>query len=127
MKMKIQESQENYLERILMIEEEKGQVRSVDIANSMNFSKPSVSVAMKKLSEKGYVTFTPDSYIVLTKKGKEIAQRVYERHKLLSAILIALGVPEEIAKEDACRIEHDLSKESFEAIKRHYKKHKEDY
>lgn len=120
--MKIQESQENYLERILMLQEEKGCVRAVDIANSMNFSKPSVSVAMKKLHEKGYISFDSDSYITLTKKGQEIASKVYERHKLLSALLISLGVDEKIAKEDACRIEHDLSKESFEAIKNHYKK-----
>ncbi len=115
--MKIQESQENYLERILMISEEKGKVRAIDIATSMNFSKPSVSIAMKKLHENGYIRITKDSYILLTKKGKEIATRIYERHKLLTSILIHLGVPVEIAKEDACRIEHDLSKESFEAIK----------
>ncbi len=120
--MKIQESAENYLERILMIEEEKGNVHAIDIAHSMKFSKPSVSIAMKKLHENGYIKITEDSNILLTEKGKKIAVKIYERHKLLSALLIRLGVPEEIAKEDACRIEHDLSKESFDAIKKYCEK-----
>lgn len=122
--MKIYESSEDYLERILMLSETKDSVRAIDIARSMNFSKPSVSIAMKKLSENGYIEILDNSFIVLTESGKRIAKEVYERHNVLTDILVALGVDENVAKEDACKIEHDLSKESFQAIKDYYlKKH----
>lgn len=107
--MKIQESAENYLETILIINERKGEVRSIDIVNELEFSKPSVSVAMKNLRENGYIT--------LTEKGKAIADKMYERHSFLSTWLKALGVSEKVAVDDACRIEHVISDESFDAIK----------
>lgn len=118
--MNIYESAEDYLERILMLSQEIGNVRAIDIARAMNFSKPSVSIAMKKLLENGYINISVNSYITLTEKGKEIALSVLERHNMLTSILISLGVDEENAKIDACKLEHDLSKESFEAIKKYY-------
>ena len=117
--MKIQESAENYLETILILSERLGNVRSIDIVNELDFTKPSVSVAMKNLRENGYILMDKDGYITLTPAGQEIADMIYERHKFLSAWLIRLGVSEEIATQDACRIEHVISRESFEAIKRH--------
>ena len=120
--MQIRESAEDYLERILMLHQSIGLVRAVDIANLMNFSKPSVSIALKKLRQNGYVTIDDGGYISLTDSGREIAERVFERHRLISKLLTALGVDEEVAKEDACRIEHDLSVESFEAIKEYCRK-----
>ncbi len=123
MKDRIFESKENYLETILILHNRIGDVRSVDIAAEMEFSKPSVSVAMKNLREDGCVTVDENGFISLTAKGKEIAERVYERHLLFTDWLTSLGVPENIAAEDACRIEHDLSAESFAAIKEFIKKH----
>ena len=120
--MQIRESAEDYLERILMLHQSIGLVRAVDIANLMNFSKPSVSIALKKLRQNAYVTIDDGGYISLTDSGREIAERVFERHRLISKLLMALGVDEEVAKEDACRIEHDLSVESFEAIKEYCRK-----
>ena len=120
--MQIRESAEDYLERILMLHQSIGLVRAVDIANLMNFSKPSVSIALKKLRQNGYVTIDDGGYISLTDSGREIAERVFERHRLISKLLMALGVDEEVAKEDACRIEHDLSVESFEAIMEYCRK-----
>ncbi len=117
MKDRIFESKENYLETILILHNRSGEVRSVDIAAEMEFSKPSVSVAMKNLREEGCVTVDKNGYITLTEKGREIAERVYERHLLFTSWLTSLGVPEDIAAEDACRIEHCLSAESFAAIK----------
>lgn len=117
--MKIQESAENYLETILMLHNKKGQVRSIDIATELSFSKPSVSVAMKNLRENGYIAVDENGFITLLDKGLEIAERIYERHTMLTNWLVSLGVPEEIAAEDACRIEHVLSNESFEALKKH--------
>lgn len=117
--MKIQESAENYLETILMLKEEKGAVRSIDIVRHMDFSKPSVSRAMSLLRENGYITMDKDGYIELTDDGKAIAATIYERHQLLTQWLIRLGVSPETAAADACRIEHDLSPESFEKIKSH--------
>ncbi len=117
--MKIQESAENYLETILVLRREKGNVRSIDIVNELGFSKPSVSVAMKHLREDGYVTVNENGSIDLTDKGMEIANKIYERHTLISDWLIQLGVPKEIALEDACRMEHVISTESFEALKEH--------
>ncbi len=119
--MKIHESAENYLETILVIEKQKGAVRSIDIANELGFSKPSVSVAMKNLRENGYITTDSDGYMILSDSGREIAERMYERHVMLTEWLVSLGVDRECAVEDACRIEHVLSPDSFEAIKRHAK------
>ena len=115
--MKILESGENYLETILMLSQKKGEVRSIDIVNEMNFSKPSVSVAMKHFREDGYITVDENGYISLTEKGMAIAQKIYERHTVLTTCVMKLGVSEEVAKRDACLIEHDLSDETFEKIK----------
>ena len=114
--MKIQESAENYLETILMLKEEKGAVRSIDIARKMDFSKPSISRAMSLLRENGYITMDREGLIDLTDAGMEIASRIYERHRFLSKWLMALGVSPETAAEDACRIEHDVSGEAFQKI-----------
>ena len=117
--MHVNESAENYLETILVLSRKLPVVRSVDIATELDFKKPSVSVAMKKLRENGHITVSPEGYITLTASGKEIAERIYERHTLLSSWLERLGVDPETAAEDACRIEHVISAESFEAIKKH--------
>lgn len=114
--MKIHQSAEDYLEMILMLREQKGEVRSIDIAMGLSVSKPSVSVAMKHLREDGYIVMNEDNRIILTEKGMEVAGRVYRRHKTLTKFLMQLGVSEEIAREDACKIEHDISPETFEAI-----------
>lgn len=119
--MKIYESAENYLETILILGQKNGNVRSIDIANELAFSKPSVSVAMKNLREKSHISVDKSGFITLTSTGREIAEMIYERHRLLSSWLMQLGVPKEIAAEDACRIEHVISKESFQAIKNHVK------
>ena len=116
--MRIHESAENYLETILMLRIKNPYVRSIDIANELGFSKPSVSVAMKNLRENGYVNVDSDGYITLTDKGKKIAETMYERHTVISDWLASLGVDRKIAVEDACRIEHCISRESFEAIKK---------
>ena len=118
--MKIQESAENYLETILILSKKKAHVRSIDIATELNFSKPSVSIAMKNLRENGYIIMKPDGYITLTEKGQAIADTIYERHQVISKMLMMLGVSEQTATEDACRIEHVISPESFEAIKNHF-------
>lgn len=115
------ESQENYLETILILSQKKPVVRSVDIANELGFKKPSISVAMKALKGKEYITITPEGYIYLTPSGSKIAKNIYERHQVLTDALIRLGVPTHIAEEDACRIEHVISEESFQAIKHHGK------
>ena len=114
--MIIHESAEDYLEQILMLLEKKGHARSVDIAAGLDVSKPSVSVAMKKLRENGYILMSSDSLISLTDKGYAIARKIYDRHQALTKYLMQLGVPEGIAQEDACKIEHDLSEESYAAI-----------
>ena len=115
--MKIHESAENYLETIYMLYRRTGAVRSVDIANELSFSKPSVSVAMRNLRENGYIQVDAGGFITLLPAGYEIAEQVFERHTILSSWLIGLGVSAETAAEDACRIEHVISHESFEAIK----------
>ena len=120
--MKIKESAENYLETILILSKKIGAVRSIDVANEMNFTKASISSAMKHLREDEYIIMDADGIITLTDTGKEIASMVYERHQLIAKILIALGVSEETAYEDSCKIEHDLSQESFEKIKEFYEK-----
>lgn len=117
--MTLNESTENYLETILVLNHRLGNVRSVDIANEMNFKKPSVSVAMKNLRENGYITVTDGGHIHLTEAGLKVAETIYERHTILSNWLVMLGVDPKVAAEDACRIEHDVSPESFEALKRH--------
>ena len=115
--MKIQESAENYLEAILMLNLRKGEVHSVDIAAELEVSKPSVSVAMKKLRENGYIQMSGEGHIRLTERGREIAERVYERHTFLCQLLTSLGVDPQIAERDACRMEHVISAETFEAIR----------
>lgn len=119
--MKIHESAENYLETILILQKRNGSVRSIDIVNELEFTKPSVSVAMKNLRKSDYIIMDADGYIRLTAKGKKIAETMYERHTLFTEWLISLGVDKQIAVEDACRIEHVISSESFEAIKKHTK------
>ena len=121
--MKIHESAENYLETILVLQQRKGSVRSIDIANELEFSKPSVSVAMKNLRLNGYIEVDGSGLIQLLPEGRAIAEAVLEKHKMMTAFLIALGVSPEVAAEDACRIEHVLSDESFVAIKNHAKKY----
>ena len=115
------ESSENYLETILILSKSHPVVRSVDVAEERGFKKSSVSVAMKNLREREHITVTKEGYIYLTESGREIAEMIYERHQLLSAWLVKLGVDEKIAAEDACKIEHVISKESFDAIKKHVK------
>ena len=116
--MKIHKSAEDYLEMILRLKEEKGYARSVDIAAGLSVSKPSVSVAMKHLREDGYITMDRDNYISLTDAGLEIARRVYDRHLALTEILIRIGVDPETAQKDACKIEHDISPQTYDAIVR---------
>lgn len=117
------ESAENYLETILILSKKLPVVRSVDIANELGFKKSSVSIAMKNLREKSHITVTDAGFIYLTDSGKRIAELIYERHQFLSEWLIKMGVPEDIAVEDACRIEHILSRESYDAIKIFVKQH----
>ena len=120
--MNTNESAENYLETILMLSKRLPVVRSLDISNELGFKKSSVSVAMKNLREKNHITVSDAGFINLTQSGREIAEMIYERHEFLSKWLISLGVPAETATEDACKIEHVLSKESFQAIKDFVKK-----
>ncbi len=122
--MIIKESAENYLETIYVLSKRIGAVRSIDVANEMNFSKPSVSVKMKQFRENGYINMDKDGIISLTDKGMGIATQVYERHEIIAHVLMILGVGEETAYEDSCKIEHDLSDESFEKIKEFYYKNK---
>lgn len=121
--MKIHQSAEDYLEKILMIRERKGEVHSIDIANELGFSKPSVSVAMKNLRQAGYISMDGNGAITLEPPGYEIASRIYQRHKLLTRILAALGVDKETAAQDACKIEHDLSPETFEKLRAYAEAH----
>ena len=121
--MKIQESAENYLETILILSERSTYVRSIDIANELNFTKPSVSVAMKKLRENGYIEMDRDGLITLTDRGMAIAAKMLDRHHTLTKFLIALGVDEKTAEEDACKIEHDISQQTYDAICEHARQH----
>jgi DtxR family Mn-dependent transcriptional regulator len=115
------ESEEDYLERILMLQEDGNEsVHAIDIANSMSFSKPSVSIALKKLEEKGFVVVDDRQVLKLTESGLAIASRIYERHQVIGSLFISLGVDKETAYRDACKIEHDLSETTFEALKKHY-------
>ena len=120
--MIIKESAENYLEAILVINNKKGYARSIDVANELGFSKPSVSVAMKRFREDGYIIIDKDGKISLTDKGTEIAKRVYERHQVIAKALILIGVDEETAYEDSCKIEHDISNQTFEKLKEYLDK-----
>ncbi len=118
------ESMEDYLERILMLEENGNkEIHAVEIASSLGFSKPSVSIAMKKLEQQGYVEVGPKLNLILTDEGRKIAVKVYERHKILSSIFKSLGVSEEVALEDACKVEHDLSDVTFDCLKKYYNEH----
>ena len=117
--MQIHQSAEDYLETILVLREHKGLVRSIDVANKMGYTKASVSIAMKKLREAGYVEMDAEGFLTLTAAGQEIADRVYTRHKLLTAFFVRLGVSEEVAAADACRIEHDISEETFQCLLAH--------
>ena len=117
--LQIHESAEDYLEAILMLKERKGAVRSIDIANELEYTKPSVSVAMKKLRENGYVLMDDEGLLTLTPEGEKIATHVYSRHKLLTEFFVRLGVNEATAAADACKVEHDLSEETFEKLLEH--------
>lgn len=121
--MNIYESAEDYLEAILILRERQGTVRSIDVVHQLALTKPSVSVAMKRFRENGYIQMDNDGFITLLPPGEEIAQRIYGRHKLLTQFLVKLGVSEEAAAADACKMEHDLSDESFEKIKAHALQH----
>ena len=115
--MALHESGEDYLEAILVLEQKNGTVRAIDVARHLNYSKPSVSVAMKRLRENGYIEMDSDGFITLLPPGEAIATRIYDRHQLLTQFLMQLGVSQENAAADACKIEHDISDESFEKIK----------
>lgn len=121
--MKIHESAEDYLETILLLSKRIGDVRSIDIVNELGYSKPSVSVAMKKLREQNLISVASNGFISLTATGLDVATRIYERHIFITKALVSLGVPEDIAKKDACRMEHHLSDESYQAIKDHFSDH----
>ena len=117
--MKIRKSSEDYLEAMLVMQERHGYIRSIDIAAELGVTKPSVSYATKRLRENGYITMDKEGLITLTDKGMEIAESMYERHRLLTQFFVRLGIQEDVAREDACKIEHDLSEETFQAIKNH--------
>ncbi len=121
--MKIMESAENYLEAILMLGQNQEFVRSIDVANKLGFSKPSVSFAMKKLRENGYIIMEDNGHLILTASGREIAEDILERHQVLTAFLMDMGVDDQTAHEDACRMEHVISALSFDKIKEHIDKH----
>ena len=120
---KSHESSEDYLETILMLREKHGNVRSIDIVNKLNYSKPSISIAMKKLKSEGMVEMDLNGYITLTPKGEEVAQRIYSRHKLLEKCLLAIGVEPETAEEEACRIEHVIDDDTYDKINAFDEKH----
>ena len=121
--MTLQESGEMYLETILILSEKKNDVRSIDICEEMGFSKPSISRAIHLLENGGYLSIDDSGYITLTDVGREIAEKIYERHKVLTALFVGIGVDEDTASEDACRIEHVISDKTFQAIKKHMKEH----
>ncbi len=122
--MTIHKSAEDYLEAMLMLKEERGYIRSIDVAEKLGVTKPSVSYATKRLRESGYITLDSAGMIVLLPPGLEIAERMYERHKLLTELLMGLGVSPDTARKDACEIEHDLSEETFEAIRKHARQYR---
>lgn len=118
--MELHESGEMYLETILVLKNRLGLVRSIDIANEMGFSKPTISIAMKKYREDGLVSMDDQGFINLTEEGRDIAEKIYERHQVISYVLMALGVSEKHATEDACKMEHDISDETFAVLKKEY-------
>lgn len=122
--MHYNESSENYLETILVLSQKLPVVRAVDIANELGFKKSSVSIAMKHLREKEHITVSDAGYITLTESGRSVAEMIFERHEILTTVLTTLGVPAEIASEDACRIEHVISQKSFDALKSHFEKYR---
>ena len=117
--MAVSEAIENYLETIYILSQKQSEVHAIDICSYLSYSRPTVSIVLRQMREHGLVTVNADNHIYLTDEGREIAERIYERHTLLTRMLMSLGVSEEIAQKDACKIEHDLSPETFEAIKRH--------
>lgn len=123
--MKLYESSEDYLETVLILQERNGNVHAIDIAREMGFSKPSVSIAIHKLEDNGYLTITEDGNILLTESGSEIANKIYDRHLTISKALTMLGVNEEQALVDACKVEHDISEETFGKLKEFVKKHEQ--
>ena len=123
--MKIQKSAQDYLEAMLMLQQSRGYIRSIDVAEQLGVTKPSVSYATKRLRENGYITMDSDGLISLTQPGQQIAQSMYERHTLLTEFLVRLGVDEATARQDACKMEHDISEETFEALCRHAGKKRE--
>ncbi len=124
--MHLQESGEMYLETILILSQRQRYVRSVDVADYMHFSKPSVSRAVSLLKQGEYLTVNADGFLILTEAGREIAEKIYERHQVLTQLLISIGVSEEVAEDDACKVEHDISDETFLALKRYVRDHKKD-
>ena len=124
--MHLQESGEMYLETILILSQRQRYVRSVDVADYMHFSKPSVSRAVSLLKQGEYLTVNSDGFLILTEAGREIAEKIYERHQVLTQLLISIGVSEEVAEDDACKVEHDISDETFLAVKRYVRDHKKD-
>ncbi len=125
--MQIHESAEDYLEAILILQEKHGEVRSIDIVNQTGYTKPSISVAMKHLRENGYITMDENGYITLTDSGSAVAQRIYTRHRVLTQLLTDIGVGEETAAADACKIEHDLSNETFQKIREYADKQRKQH
>jgi len=123
--MQIHESAEDYLEAILMLREQNGQVRSIDVVNKLGYTKPSISVAMKRLRENGYIEMDAGGFLTLTEAGEAVATRIYSRHRLLTDFLLYLGVGPETARSDACKIEHDLSDESYEKMRQHVLRERE--
>ena len=121
--MRVTEATENYMEAILVLKQQNGSVHAVDIANYLGFSKPTISQYMKQYVQQGLVGIGGEGHIELTRAGRDIAEPVFERHRVISSIFMALGVPEEIALEDACKVEHDLSDETFQCMKEHYLKY----
>ena len=121
--MRITESTENYMEAILVLQQQNGEVRAVDIAHYFGFSKPTISQYMKQYAQQGLVEVDGNGHITLTGEGRAIAEHIFERHQVISAVFAALGVPEEIAREDACKVEHDLSDVTFQCMKAHYQQY----
>ena len=121
--MRVTETTENYMEAILVLKQQNGSVHAVDVANYLGFSKPTISQYMKQYVQQGLVEIGGEGHIELTQAGLDIAEPIFERHRVISTIFMALGVPEEIALEDACKVEHDLSEETFRCMKEHYLKY----
>ena len=121
--MRITESTENYMEAILILQQQNGEVRAVDIAHYFGFSKPTISQYMKQYAQQGLVEVDGNGHITLTGEGSAIAEHIFERHQVITAVFTALGVPEEIAREDACKVEHDLSDVTFQCMKAHYEQY----